>query len=412
MAGTWSGERGGRVSGSDGTDAGRGSEAPGVAEARTGTDGAREAAPAAMDPGAAARGATRSQRRRRRAQQQAEPTGPAGAPEGVHGNDVTGPAPRAAGGELTTDTIVRPRVDRPEGGWRGLLHTATGGLLNPGPGPAELARREQVQRIRRPLGSAHQIAVSSINGGVGKTTVAACVGLVLAENRGDRIVALDACPNAGTLADRLTGDASVTVREMIGHVESLHSLADVARFTSLAGRLQVLASEQDPAMSEAFDRAEYERVCTVLRRFYNIVITDSGSGLVHSAIAGTLALADNLVIVGSPTADGASRANKTLDWLVVRGHADRVADAVLVLTCDRAGKHIDTARVRRHFEGRCRAVVEVPFDPHLATGARIELDRIRPATHDAFRTLAAHLADRFDATPVGVGADLVTRQTG
>jgi MinD-like ATPase involved in chromosome partitioning or flagellar assembly len=345
------------VSGSDGTDAGRGSEVPEAAEARTGAE-------------------------------------------------------RPDGGELTTDTIVRPRVDRPEGGWRGLLHTATGGLLNPGPGPAELARREQVRRIRRPLGSAHQIAVSSINGGVGKTTVAACLGLVLAANRGDRIVALDACPNAGTLADRLTGDASVTVRDMIGHVESMHSLADVARFTSLAGRLQVLASEQDPAMSEAFDRAEYERVCTVLRRFYNVVITDSGSGLVHSAIAGTLALADSLVIVGSPTADGASRANKTLDWLIVRGHADLVADAVLVLTCDRAGKHIDTARVRRHFEGRCRAVVEVPFDPHLATGARIELDRIRPATHDAFRTLAAHVADRFDVTPVGVGANLVTRRTG
>jgi MinD-like ATPase involved in chromosome partitioning or flagellar assembly len=315
------------------------------------------------------------------------------------------------GDRLTPDAMVRRRVDRPTDGWRGLLFSATRGMLNPGVGPAEHARREQVRRIRRPLGSAHQIAVTSINGGVGKTTVAACVGLVLAENRGDRIVAVDANPNAGTLADRLTGDASMTVREMVGQIESLRSLADVARFTSLAGRLQVLASEQDPAMSAAFDRDEYERVCTVLRRFYDVVITDSGSGLAHSAIAGTLALADDIVIVGSPTADGAGRVTKTLDWLTARGYADRVAEAVLVLTCDRAGKHVDTARVRRHFESRCRAVVEVPHDPHLATGARIELDRIRPATHDAFRALAAHLADRFDATPVGVGADLVRHRT-
>jgi MinD-like ATPase involved in chromosome partitioning or flagellar assembly len=315
-----------------------------------------------------------------------------------------------AGDALTADAMVRRRAERPDGGWRGLLYAASGGLLNPGPGPAELARREQVQRIRRPLGSAHQIAVSSINGGVGKTTVAACVGLVLAEHRGDRVVALDASPNAGTLADRLTGDVSMTVRDMVGQVESLGSLADVARYTSLAGRLQVLASEQDPAMSVALDRDEYERVCTVLRRFYNVVITDSGSGLVHSAVGGTLALTDSLVIVGSPTADGASRVNKTLDWLTVRGHAERVADAVLVLTCDRADKHIDIARVRRHFEGRCRAVVEVPFDPHLATGARIEPARIRPATQDAFRELAAHLADRFDATEHGVGADLSARR--
>jgi MinD-like ATPase involved in chromosome partitioning or flagellar assembly len=238
--------------------------------------------------------------------------------------------------------------------------------------------------------------------------VAACVGLVLAEHRGDRVVALDASQNAGTLADRLTGDTSTTVRDMLNEIESLTSLADVSRFTSLAGRLQVLASEQDPAMSEGLDRDEYERVCEVLRRFYNVVITDSGSGLVHSAVGGTLALAHSLVIVGSPTADGASRVNKTLDWLLVRGPAERVADAVLVLTCDRASKHIDTERVRRHFEARCRAVVEVPFDPHLATGAQIDMDRVRPATHDAFRTIAAHLADRFDATPVGVGAEMVT----
>jgi MinD-like ATPase involved in chromosome partitioning or flagellar assembly len=310
-------------------------------------------------------------------------------------------------GDLTADTIVRRRVDRPQTGWRSALFTASRGLLNPGVGPDEHARRDQVQRIRRPLGAAHQIGVTSINGGVGKTTVAACVGLVLAEHRGDRVVALDASPNAGTLADRLTGDTSTTVRDMLGKIESLASLADVSRYTSLAGRLQVLASEQDPAMSEGLDRAEYERICEVLRRFYNVVITDSGSGLVHSAVGGTLALADSLVIVGSPTADGASRANKTLDWLVVHGHAERVADAVLVLTCDRASKHIDTDRVRRHFEARCRTVVEVPFDPHLATGARIELGRIRPGTQDAFRTIAAHLADRFDATPVGVGPGMV-----
>jgi MinD-like ATPase involved in chromosome partitioning or flagellar assembly len=310
-------------------------------------------------------------------------------------------------GDLTADTIVRRRVDRPRNGWRGALFTASGGLLNAGVGADEQAQREQVRRIRRPLGSAHQIGVTSINGGVGKTTVAACVGLVLAEHRGDRVVTLDASPNAGTLADRLTGDTSMTVRDMLREIDSLGSLTDVSRYTSLAGRLQVLASEQDPAMSEGLDRAEYERVCEVLRRFYNVVITDSGSGLVHSAVGGTLALADSLVIVGSPTADGASRANKTLDWLLVRGHAERVADAVLVLTCDRSGKNIDTARVRRHFEARCRVVVEVPFDPHLATGARIDLDRIRPAAQDAFRTIAAHLADRFDATPVGVGAEMV-----
>jgi MinD-like ATPase involved in chromosome partitioning or flagellar assembly len=302
-------------------------------------------------------------------------------------------------GELTEESIVRFRGERPERGWRGMLYRLTGGLVNPGLGAAERARRDRLRRIRRPVPGTHQIAVSSIKGGVGKTTVSACLGLVLAEHRGDRVIALDANPDAGTLADRLTGDTSVTVRHMLENLESAYSLADVARYTSLAGRLQVLASEQDPAMSDAFDRAGYERVCSVLTRFYNVVITDSGTGLVHSAMEGTLALADSLVVVGAPTVDGASRASKTLDWLEAHDYSAQVADAVIVLSCDRASGEVDPKRVRGHFEARCRGVVEIPHDPHLASGGRIELDRLRPATHDAFLALAALLADGFGGRP-------------
>jgi MinD-like ATPase involved in chromosome partitioning or flagellar assembly len=312
----------------------------------------------------------------------------------------TGEVVDGRSGELTEDAIVRFRGERPEHGWRGLLYRLTGGLLNPGLGAAERARRDRLRRIRRPVPGTHQIAVSSIKGGVGKTTVSACLGLVLAEHRGDRVIALDANPDAGTLADRLTGDTSVTVRHMLENLESAYSLADVARYTSLAGRLQVLASEQDPAMSDAFDRAGYERVCSVLNRFYNIIITDSGTGLVHSAMEGTLALADSLVVVGAPTVDGASRASKTLDWLVAHGYEAQVAQAVVVLSCDRTSAEVDPKRVRGHFESRCRGVVDIPHDPHLASGGRIELDRLRPATHDAFLALAALLADGFSGRPV------------
>jgi hypothetical protein len=44
-------------------------------------------------------------------------------------------------------------------------------------------------------------------------------------------------------------------------------------------------------------------------------------------------------------------------------------------------------------------VVEVPHDPHLASGGRIELDRLRPTTRDAFVALAALLADGFGGRP-------------
>jgi MinD-like ATPase involved in chromosome partitioning or flagellar assembly len=301
--------------------------------------------------------------------------------------------------ELTEYTIVRRRSDKPGSGWRRAVHVASGGLVNPGIGPAEQRRQELALRIRCPLPGPRQIAVASMKGGVGKTTVTAMLGLMLAEHRGDRIVALDANPDAGTLADRLTGRTDSTVRDLLDSLGSVGSLSDIARFTTLSGRLQVLASEQDPARGEAFDRAEYERVCAVLSRFYNVVVTDSGTGMVHSAMDGTLALANGLVIVGSHTVDGASRASKTLDWLGAHGHHELVERAVVVLSQDRTSPEIDGQRLVAHFQARCRAVVLVPRDPHLATGSRIELDKLRPATSDAFLELAALVADDFGNPP-------------
>jgi MinD-like ATPase involved in chromosome partitioning or flagellar assembly len=296
---------------------------------------------------------------------------------------------------MTDEGILRVRLDEPARGWRRLLLAASRGRVNPGPSRAELADRNRLHRIRRPLDRPRHVAVSSLKGGVGKTTVATCLGLVLAEHRGDRVVALDANPDAGTLADRLTGESEVTVRDMIEQLDHIGSWTDMSRFTSLAGRLQVLASEQDPAASEAFSRAEYERVCAVLDRYFNVVITDSGTGLVHSAMEGTLALADTLIVVGAPTVDGAGRASKTLDWLLAHTYGHLVEDAVVVLSCDRRSAEVDLPRIREHFESRCRAVVQIPHDPHLAVGGRVELRRLQPATRNAFYDLAALVADEF-----------------
>ncbi|HEY1971635.1 MAG TPA: MinD/ParA family protein [Pseudonocardia sp.] len=304
----------------------------------------------------------------------------------------------ASAADLTEDAIVRARAQRPTSGWRGAVFTASGGLVNPGVSDAEVNRNNLLRRIRRHLPGAHQIAVSSLKGGVGKTTVSAVLGLTLAEYRGDRVVALDANPDAGTLADRLTGEVGVTVRQMLENIDSIDTLTAISHYTSLAGRLQVLASEQDPAMSEAFNRTEYEQICAVLARFYNIIITDSGTGLVHSAMEGTLALADTLVVVGSVTVDGASRASKTLDWMVAHGYAELVANSVVVLCCDRVSPEIDRDLVRSHFMNRTRALVEIPYDPHLATGGRLDLEALRKETQMAYLELGALIADGFSGT--------------
>ncbi|HEX4246988.1 MAG TPA: MinD/ParA family protein, partial [Pseudonocardia sp.] len=144
---------------------------------------------------------------------------------------------------------------------------------------------------------------------------------------------------------------------------------------------------------------EYERVCRALARYFDIVITDSGTGLVHSTMRGTLELADRLIVVGSPTVDGASRASKTLDWLLAHGHERLVEDAVLVLCQDRGSHRVDHAQLYQHFAERCRHVIEIPADQHLYSGAVIDPAMLQPATRQAYLQLAAVVADGFSAAP-------------
>jgi MinD-like ATPase involved in chromosome partitioning or flagellar assembly len=275
------------------------------------------------------------------------------------------------------------------------LFAATAGRWNPGLSSAECERCRLIERARTHLPGHHHITVTSLKGGTGKTTAAAGLGLTLAEHRGDRIVALDANPDAGTLADRLTGHCGITLRELIDNIDTVKSWTDMAHYTSLAGRLQVLASEQDPAMSEAFSREEYQAISALLAKFYNVIITDSGTGLVHSAMGGALDSTNTLVIAGAPTLDGASRAAKTLDWLVAHGYHELVERAVVALSCDRTSRDVDRAAIVAYFQARCHTVVEIPADPHLAIGGVIELGALREPTRDAFLRLSAAVAEQF-----------------
>lgn len=314
-----------------------------------------------------------------------------------HGSAVQ----HSSAADLTASSLVKAPTAVPRVGWRAMVHAVTGGAVNPGLSQAEQHRRDLIERATAPVRGCHRIAVVSLKGGIGKTTTTAGIGLTLAEHRGDRVVALDANPDAGTLAERLTGQIDVTVRDLLDNLDSIRSFTDVSAFTSLAARLQVLASEQDPEMSEAFSEEEYCTVADVLARYFNIVLTDSGTGLLHSAMSGTLAMADSLVVVGSPSVDGASRASKTLDWLIAHGHGELVSRAVAVISTVRpASKELDMVRLREHFSSRVRGVVEIPYDRHLVTGGIIDIAQLDPPTEQSFLELAATVADGFRLPPL------------
>ena len=175
-------------------------------------------------------------------------------------------------------------------------------------------------------------------------------------------------------------ETPATVRHLLRDAEGIERYSDVRSYTSQGpSRLEVLASESDPAVSEAFSSDDYARTLEVLERFYSLVLTDCGTGLMHSAMSAVLAKADVLIVISSGSVDGARSASATLDWLDAHGHEDMVRNSIAVINAvrPRSGK-VDMQKVVDHFSRRCRAVRLVPFDPHLEEGAEISLDRLRP----------------------------------
>ncbi|MBA2809379.1 MinD/ParA family protein [Streptomyces sp. KM273126] len=269
----------------------------------------------------------------------------------------------------------------------------------------EQERQRKLGLIRTPVMSCYRIAVISLKGGVGKTTTTMSLGATLATERQDKILAIDANPDAGTLGRRVRRETGATIRDLVQAIPQLNSYMDIRRFTSQApSGLEIIANDVDPAVSTTFNDQDYRSALEVLGRQYPIILTDSGTGLLYSAMRGVLDLADQLIIISTPSVDGASSASTTLDWLSANGFADLVQRSVTVISGVReTGKMIKVEDIVAHFETRCRAVVVIPFDEHLSAGAEVDLEMMRPKTREAYFDLAAIIAEDFARTQQGFG---------
>ena len=303
---------------------------------------------------------------------------------------------RSQNGDLSTDQLLARPPGGPAEGWQAVVYQLSGGRLRPPPGAAERARHELKARISSPVAGCQRIAVVALKGGVGKTTTTACLGAVFAEHRGDRVVAVDANPDPGTLGYRIRRDTARTAKDLLADVDKLERYADVRAYASQTDlRLEVIASEADPARDEAFGEEDYRELAAVLERFYSLVLTDCGPGLLHSAMRAILPAADQLVVVAAPSLDGARSASLTLDWLVKHDYEELARSSVVVINAVRERGLVDVDKLQEHFARRSRAVVRIPYDRHLETGAEIVLDELAPATRRAYVQLAAAVADGF-----------------
>ncbi|WP_406149168.1 SCO5717 family growth-regulating ATPase [Streptomyces anulatus] len=294
--------------------------------------------------------------------------------------------------ELSSDRLVRGKQKA-----KSSRNPSAASRFKLGGKKEEAERLRKLELIRTPVLSCYRIAVISLKGGVGKTTTTTALGSTLATERQDKILAIDANPDAGTLGRRVRRETGATIRDLVQAIPYLNSYMDIRRFTSQApSGLEIIANDVDPAVSTTFNDEDYRRAIEVLGKQYPIILTDSGTGLLYSAMRGVLDLADQLIIISTPSVDGASSASTTLDWLSAHGYADLVQRSLTVISGVReTGKMIKVDDIVQHFETRCRGVVVVPFDEHLAAGAEVDLDMMRPKTREAYFHLSALVAEDF-----------------
>ncbi len=295
---------------------------------------------------------------------------------------------------LTEDRLLdkKKTADVPQGFLQRLLYELSFHLINVGDSRKVRAYKAVSRRIATPFESgARFVPVLTRKGGVGKTTVTTLLGMALAEVRDDRVVAMDANPDRGTLAERVPRSTQATVRDVVKLAAGIHGFTDFVELVSKdRTRLHVLASDTDPLLSEAFDEDDYNVVADQAARFYSIVLTDCGTGVVHSVMKPTLERANGVVIVSGGSIDEARLASETLTWLEANGWGDLSKNAVVALNTATQGTNvIKLDEIEEHFLSRVRDVVRIPYDPLLAAGSVIEWHKISPLTRESVRELAA-----------------------
>ncbi|NJI58962.1 AAA family ATPase [Microbacterium oxydans] len=318
--------------------------------------------------------------------------------------DDLGDASRESADLLTADRLLDPHrlaKPEPEGAWSHFLYAVSGRRINIGDGRRARERKALSARIAAPLaGGARFVPVLSRKGGVGKTTITALLGMALADAREDRVIAVDANPDRGTLAERIVRPHhSKSVRDLVRIHDDVKGYHDISAIVARdATRLDVLASDSDPRIAEAFSDSDYRDVAGVAAHYYSLVLTDTGTGIVHSVMSATLDLADQIVIVSGLSVDEARLASETLTWLETNGYAEQARDAIVVLNQSTPGTPlVRLNELQAHFATRARSVVRVPYDPQIAGGGTIVFANLLPETRIAARELAALLVEGLRA---------------
>jgi MinD-like ATPase involved in chromosome partitioning or flagellar assembly len=285
-------------------------------------------------------------------------------------------------------------------GPRAAVRKVTFGLVQPGPGRRELARRYEIEMIRRNFGGLRQVTVVNPKGGAGKTVAALLLAMTFGQKRGGYVLAWDNNETQGTLGMRAQQDFhGRTVRDLLRDLDHFAGpggrIGDLSQYVRAQGEgmFDVLASDESATAGEMLTASAFAEIREVVSRFYKLIMVDTGNNVRAANWQAAIDATDQLVVTMSARNDSAETAARLLDHLEQSGRQRLVRQAVTVVSMPPSRRELDIPAIRRHFAARTRVVVLAPYELLIDTGEPIRYGALSGASRDAWLTVAAAVAE-------------------
>ncbi|WP_030763935.1 ATPase [Streptomyces sp. NRRL F-2664] len=251
---------------------------------------------------------------------------------------------------------------------------------------AEATRAAEL--LQQPVTTGRQIAVTSIRGGAGKSTVAALLGTTYAHYRQDPVLFVEADPALGSLPIRLGAESlRWTTGDVADIVEPQMSLLDITGYlVQLRDNAWLLPGSQGQ-IGAMLDTRAYERAMVALRRYFGVTVVDCET--LPAEVARVALSASQARVLATPaTLDGVSSTYAVLQWM--QGLPPHILASTSVVITEQAPHcGVDLADAVRTLEAAGPSVHVLPYDRHLADGGHLRTELLAHSTRQTAARLAA-----------------------
>ncbi|MDX2689097.1 type VII secretion protein [Streptomyces scabiei] len=258
----------------------------------------------------------------------------------------------------------------------------------------DVAEETRIAReLQQPVTTGRVIAVTSIRGGVGKSTTAALLGRTFNHYRHDPVLTMEADAALGTLPVRMGADSvRWAAADLARIVNPAMQLTDVTGYLVPVSDGGWLLPGSQGRVGAPLDIRTYRTVTLALRRYFAVTVVDCET-LPGEVARTAMDTAHARVVVAPMTAEGVNGTRQVLDWLGRLPHA-ALGSTVVALTATSPDVTLDRDTAVAHLKESGVHVVPVRYDRHLAQGGPIRTALLGRETRAAAITLAAEAMTR------------------